>query len=99
MLLTDRLRDFDILSRLLGRDILKDIEMTYLSIKYTDNLDIDASKAVLKVKCTDDDLEMLDDYYKCPLEYKRVLVCIDNAYIAWVYIKNRSEIAVQGLGK
>ena len=99
VLLRDRLRDFDILSRLLGRDVINDIEMTYISKKDIGKLDVDVNKAMLKLKCTDEDLELLDTYYDCPLSHKRILIYVDDTYISWVYVRNKSETTVGKRGK
>lgn len=95
VLLSDRLRDIDVLSRLLGRDILYDIEVTYISKNDLGNLDVDIRNSFVKLKITDEDLEVLDTYYDCPTSHRRVLVYIDNSYLAWIYIKNKSLIAVE----
>ena len=96
VLLGDRLRDIDILSRLLGRDVLYDIEVTYISQKDLGNLDVDVNKSFIKLKITDDDLEVLDTYYDCPTCHKRILVYIEDTYISWIYVKNKSMTTVKG---
>lgn len=92
VILYDRLRDPDVLCKLLGRDVYKDISVEYLDIKwlYKYHLyQLNHLNSILKLKLTENDLAELDKYYGCMYTADRVATVLFGK-VCWVYI-NKNE--------
>lgn len=93
----DRLKDIDNLSRLLGRDMLGEVELVCLDDKSVNHSNREVSRLlnsirlVIKFKCTESDLEALDKYYECPLKYHRTAILFRGS-TCWIYYKNANNL-------
>ena len=96
IILYDRLRDPDILNRLLKRNVYMDIEIAYLDVNWIYQyklFQLNQYNSVLKLRLVDGDLEILDRYYGNMDSTERIAtVLLDK--VCWVYIDNNKYTSI-----
>lgn len=96
IILYDRLRDPDILNRLLKRNVYMDIEITYLDVNWIYQyklFPLNQYKSVLKLKPVEGDLEILDRYYGNMDSTERIATVLLGK-VCWVYIDNNKYTSI-----